>query len=470
MNCFILIKVLFNALEMQTMPEEERNALINVIAMVDNPHLDFVRLLKQHLNSITENTDEAETEALLLSFGALASGATPDVEEFVVSFLLELQKSTDGDMTFEIPLILAMGNTGSKLVVNSLLSYLDSPNKDIQIITIQALRKFTFNQQVLDRLEQLLADQNDEDLLAAVIEVLVTGLEYSSNFDTEHFDAHNDFLSHHPILTTLVLTTLETNNTKFDSLVQTFLKDVGGEQAYSLLSQFHPISKRGTDWDEPGEVYNCVASLSDRQNDVNVHQKHRAYIWGKRFGIDEANLEIAAGVFGGISNDCNNIKVFGRVVAKFTVLSRSCTFVDILVNLRKTSTNIEGCVYANIFGNTLVDYSRSYALTSLQCYNYQRQFLNQRYPILRFSYPVYVYVATISFDVEVHGTLRGSLNAQICGQTAQTELATGNAGFTGAVGVSVSGGITANLLVSPFIIYLLLYYIDTCFMHPSVHE
>ena len=52
-----------------------------------------------------------------------------------------------------------------------------------------------------------------------MIEVLVMGLEYSTNFDTEHFDAHNDFLSHHPILTTLVMSTLEMNNTKFDALV-----------------------------------------------------------------------------------------------------------------------------------------------------------------------------------------------------------------------------------------------------------
>ena len=242
------IKVLLDALNAYTVSEEEKTQLINEIAMMKNPHLDFVRSLKEYLYTTTDDMDIAEP--LLLAFGALASRAPFEVEEFVVSSLMELEakaKANEGtvNLTRIIPLILSMGNTGSKLVADSLLSHLDSTNKDIQIITLQALRKFTFNQQVLDRLEQLLPEQDDEDILAAVIEVLVLGLEYSTNFDTEHSDAHNDFLSHHPILTTLVMSTLEMNNTKLDALVEAFLKDVGGEQAEFPAKSFSlAIEKR----------------------------------------------------------------------------------------------------------------------------------------------------------------------------------------------------------------------------------
>ena len=446
------IKVLLDALNAYTVSEEEKTLLINEIAMMKNPHLDFVRALKEYLYTTTDDMDIAEP--LLLAFGALASRAPFEVEEFVVSSLMELgakAKANEGtvNLTRIIPLILSMGNTGSKLVADSLLSYLDSTNKDIQIITLQALRKFTFNQQVLDRLEQLLAEQNDEDILAAVIEVLVLGLEYSTNFDTEHSDAHNDFLSHHPILTTLVMATLETNNTKFYALVQTFLKDLSGEQANSLLDHFfHSLSKRGTDWDANDSVYNLVASFSDRRSDVNRHQKHRAYIWGKRFGINEANLEVAAGGFGGISNDCNYIKAYGRAVAKGNVLSRSSTFADVLVDLRKTPTTIYGHVYVYLAGNTLADYSRNYQLSSRRCYNYARQLAERRYRILRFSFSVFVYVGTIRFYVEMHATLSVGFDAQVCGQTAYTELVTATAGLTPRIGATVGGGVTVNLLVS----------------------
>ena len=59
-----------------------------------------------------------------------------------------------------------------------------------------------------------------------------------------------------------------------------------------------------------------------------------------------------------------------------------------------------------------------------------------------------MYVGTIRFYVEMHATLSVGFDAQVCGQTAYTELVTATAGLTPRIGATVGGGVTVNLLVS----------------------
>ena len=73
-------------------------------------------------------------------------------------------------------------------------------------------------------------------------------------------------------------------------------------------------NRRGTNWDEYNSVYNLVASQSSRRADESHYPYHKAYIWGKHFGVPKANIQIAAGGFIGVSAP-EDYKVFGRAKA-----------------------------------------------------------------------------------------------------------------------------------------------------------
>ena len=76
------------------------------------------------------------------------------------------------------------------------------------------------------------------------------------------------------------------------------------------------IKKRGADWDESNSDYNIVSPLSERQSDVEKYI-HKAYIWGKKFGISDLNLHVGAGAFAGISKNTPTefgFKIFARAI------------------------------------------------------------------------------------------------------------------------------------------------------------
>ena len=67
--------------------------------------------------------------------------------------------------------------------------------------------------------------------------------------------------------------------------------------------------RRGSDWDASSSVYNIVASYSSRRNDVQTYPSHRAYIYGKKFGISKIYAQFGAGGFVGASHNGQKYKV-----------------------------------------------------------------------------------------------------------------------------------------------------------------
>ena len=67
--------------------------------------------------------------------------------------------------------------------------------------------------------------------------------------------------------------------------------------------------RRGSDWDAYNKDYDIVASYSSRRNDVQTYPSHKAYIWGKRFGISKVYAHFGAGGFVGASNNGQKYKV-----------------------------------------------------------------------------------------------------------------------------------------------------------------
>ena len=237
--------------------------------MVNNAHMEFVNALQQHLLAITG--ESLERDSLLLSFGVLASRAQPDVELTIANFLIQLDSTvSDNDTSAHIHLLLAMGNTGSKYVISTILSYIDHPAKDIQTASIGALVKFTYLEQVQDRLAEVLTSEPDEEMLNTVTQTLIKGQVYAEGLDIDMKVGPK-----HPLLPTLVSTVLKTNDTDLIGRVSIYVGKISGEQAAVLLDQLHIRLRRGTDWDASNSDYNCVASQSSRASDVSTYPKHR---------------------------------------------------------------------------------------------------------------------------------------------------------------------------------------------------
>ena len=110
--------------------------------------MDLVIALEERLHD-----NSLKTDGLLLAFGALASNAKEDVEQEVSQFLLELERNLTPNDEELTTVILAMGNTGSGLVVNTILEYVGHPLEDIQLASIRACLKFTHLPQVLNALK-----------------------------------------------------------------------------------------------------------------------------------------------------------------------------------------------------------------------------------------------------------------------------------------------------------------------------
>ena len=157
--------------------DEEKDSIITHIAFIKNPNLDFVAKLEVLLTKKTATTD-----SLLLAYGALAATASSSVQQRIVHFLKRrlVQQRESNATTTIIHLLHALGNTGSKLTVNLLLDYLmRSDSAEIQIATIDAMRKLTAQQSIQDAFITILESNPQEHIVEAITNTLVIGLEHS---------------------------------------------------------------------------------------------------------------------------------------------------------------------------------------------------------------------------------------------------------------------------------------------------
>lgn len=396
--------------------------------------MDLVIALEERLHD-----NSLKTDGLLLAFGALASNAKEDVEQEVSQFLLELERNLTPNDEELTTVILAMGNTGSGLVVNTILEYVGHPLEDIQLASIRACLKFTHLPQVLNALKAVLTANVNEETVAMVVHTLVKGYQYSQDRDQDM-----GLITNHPLLSSLVLAIQRLNNTDLQVLVLEYLEQVGGEHALNLMTSIDAREKRGADWDASNTEFNLVASQSSRQSDITTYPNHTAYIYGNTLGLDEVNLRAAAGVFMGYSSNLENIKGYGKVYVESNVLNRQRTLTDIEILFQKNGVNFRGKVYVEIGGNVLVNVDR----TLTTCYNYDEELFENRYRLFSFTHSVFLYVASIDVDIAVYLELRVGVDAKICGGASLDELATANAGIVPRVTLSVDGAVSATLLVS----------------------
>ena len=406
--------------------------------------MGFIDSLEQYILLAIE--DSQDVEPLLLAFGAIASNAQPQVIYEIATFLLGLNETlimSSNDASGLTSLLLAMGNTGSDHVVDVILSYTDSSVSDIQTAAIRALLKFTHLEQVTNNLAELLETDLTEETVILITHTLVKGHRYSTDQDIE-IAPEVVF----PLIQNLISAVWQFNNTDLALIVAAYINEIGGEQSSSLITELQTRFRRGTsDWDSSySSDYNLVASLSSRQQDVTTHPRHRAYMWVQKLGVSKAYLQTATGVFFGRSYDCDYIKGYAKVYARYKILSRTGTLANVEILLRKQPYSINGRLYAQIGGNTLVN-RNLYISGGYQCSTYNTPLTRSRYRLFSFTYSIFVYVGTVGVGVHVDLGVSVSFNAQLCSSSSVYNLASGSAGFVPQINLYAGGSAHVTLLV-----------------------
>ena len=405
--------------------------------------MGFINSLEQYILFAME--DLQDVDPLLLAFGAIASNAEPKVEYEIATFLLGLHETlitSTNDTSGLISLLLAMGNTGSGHVVDVILSYIGSSVSDLQTAAIQALLKFTHLEQVTNSLANLLEMDLAEETVILITHTLVKGHRYSTDQDIEIAPEVV-----YPLIRNLVSAVWQFNNTDLALIVAVYINEVGGEQSSSLSAELQTRFRRGTSyWGSYSSDYNLVASLSSRQQDITTYPQHKAYMWVKKLGVSKAYLQAVTGVFFGRSNDCDYIKGFAKAYAKYKILSKTGTLANVEVLLQKQPYSINGRLYAQIRGNTLVN--RNFSINgSYQCSNYSTPLTRSRYRLFSFTYSIFVYVGTVRVGVHVDLGMSVSFNAQLCSSSSVYNLASGNAGLVPQINLYAGGSAHVTLLV-----------------------
>ena len=138
----------------------------------------------------------------------------------------------------------------------------------------------------------------------------------------------------------LVSAAMHSNNSKLHNLVLHYLQQLDSKIARYLIDVLKDFMaknpgfeeyyvnddrengtakarhRRGSDWDAVNSIYNLVASYAQRRGDVKNYPKHKAYIWGKKFGLSKVYAQIAAGGFAGLKLDGSGYKLFAKAIAQ----------------------------------------------------------------------------------------------------------------------------------------------------------
>ena len=354
------------------------------------------------------------------------------------------------DTTNTVHLLHALGNTGSKRIINLLFDYLaHSDSMEIKLAAIGAMRKLTAQQSVQEAFVAILESNPQEIFIEAIAKTLFTGQEHSHVVGIHINESPQ-------LLIALVTSSLRfSNNTELHHLVHSYLELVNTAEAHrlgKLLEQrvSHRVRRACTDdWDSPDPVYNCISPLSCRQNDVTLYPSHKAYLWVKTFGPSKVNIQVVGGMFAGF-RDRRNFKVFAGAAAKGNLFSRNATIAKATAKILYENDTFRLKLYAEIFGNLLLN--RDHTTTSC-CLRQTFPLHSSQYRIIGFRYSVYVYVTTISFFAELNARLDVNLQGELCINGANSDAYNpihGNISLTATWRVGAGGGASLTFLVQKY--------------------
>ena len=457
-----VIQVLHDAFVETTDDKEERNTLISYIAFANTPHIKFIQMLEKSIN-----VDIVSSDPLLLAYGSLASSVTghrgsTGTEQHIVRFLLhrlnELEKLHIENISWPlIHLIHSLGNTESNLTIDPLLRYLNHDDLDVQLAAIGALRVHTAEPTVQEAFSSVLQSATVEEQVEQITQTLIEGLEHTK-LNHKQGEVNEDFL----IL--LVSAAMHSNNSKLHDLVLHYLQQLDSKIARYLIDVLKDFMaknpgfeeyyvnddrengtakarhRRGSDWDAVNSIYNLVASYAQRRSDVKNYKKHKAYIWGKKFGLSKVYAQIAAGGFAGLKLDGSGYKLFAKAIAQGYAFGKKATALHAEFLRRRSGSSIYQKIYAKVVGKTLINQAGS---ISSGCSKLTKNLYRANIKIFRFKYSVFIYVGTLDFYIGMYAKLSLKLTLLYCETTVKV-----CATLIPAATLRAEGGASATILVS----------------------
>ena len=444
--------------------DAEDNVILTHISFMKTVSIEFVIGIEDRLARLSN--DEFLNDQLLLVFGSTATKGSEEVEKRVLSFLSAKASSLiNAQSTPELKeikiLIHALGNTGSKLSIAPILSFTNKSYdyNEIKMIVIDALNKVTDDVEVLARLEDFLIEDSSIECLGAITETLQTGYDHMKKSKQVLAEYVNTIKSH-TLLKSLVEAVSLINDTDLHTMLEEYLIKIDAEEEvfdllynYTFTGSLGKRGKRGTPhWSSRSNSnYNKVRSFESRQADMNTYPSHIAYIHSPdRIGVSDANIVIAYGYFAGTSTYCDRMKVFGRGVVVGKLFRKTYTLADMKVDVSITSSSASFIAFVKIGSNTLLNLDTSIQRSSSHCYssNHNLAEFRKRLFSLRFSF--FVYVATLSLSIHLDVVFDVDVNTRACIGRTGTEVSGALATFSPTIGVVLTGGVSANLLVSKF--------------------
>ena len=305
------------------------------------------------------STNPSNDDNIILVLGALGRYSSATVQKVIVDEVLKrlnvVITSTNTTGTLSI-LNYALGNSGSKLAIGALLLGLQNDDIDVQISAIRSLGYHLDQPIVQDAFIASLTLTDEDKVLEEILMILLDAFD-SMILTTPSKELLNAIVNcaiklENPNLYELLIKYLQ----KIDVDVEVYLNLLKQQDNYGEVVREHITDtngtdsriKRGTDWDEANSDYDVVASFSQRRWDVNNYPKHKAYIWGKTYGVDKLNAKVGAGGFIGADNAYRYFKVFGKAVAKVNIFGRTYDMAYIEDHDRTTRNKLYHNVYVRL--------------------------------------------------------------------------------------------------------------------------
>ena len=222
-----MVEILYHPLH-----EEERMILLLQIALLSSVHPSTVEYLKNYLKH-SDNVNQ-----LVLTFATL--GRHSNVEDSVVKTLSkELKKAVkiyqiEGDPSFVLNVIHALGNTGSKKIISLLLPFLSSNHLSLQLTSIDALRTVSRDEAVQDAFVHLVNDSAHIEPVVKIVETLLFPFKQSIYISDIPEDAGKGSIEKE-LMKVLVNAAIKFQNVDLDNAIKIYINFVDTPEAQELL-------------------------------------------------------------------------------------------------------------------------------------------------------------------------------------------------------------------------------------------
>ena len=392
-------------------------------------------------------SNDDHLDPLLLAYGALASETTEKSEQRIAQFLLNRMEEAPRSVMTMVHYIHALGNTGSPFALDTIISFHNHSDLEVQLASINALRKLINDPVVEETLYSILqTTPASYEHVVAIAETLSEGAKYFDERDI-------DYTPSMELQTALVASAVQFGDIQLAELILSFVETFETPESEGLAEALENIiatekkfsqsrDRRGTDWDESNLDYDVVASQGSRAADVRNYTNHRAYIWGKTLGISQANLKVGAGLF--IGHRCPNLKAFGKVIARANLLRWSWNILHAEVLLEKTDSQVHAKLYFKVLSNVLIDLSNATSFSNCTPTPSRTLYSSPRYSLPRVSYSIFIYVGTLSLYLQPHVQANIDFRTELC---ANSSTLRGFAGIGPRLTLTVEGGVRGNILV-----------------------